>query len=127
MDKQRKILVVDDIGEYAMVMEMYFPDDAEAFTAQSIHEAKAIFTAEAPIALAVVDVRLNEANPSDCSGMELLSWIRETHPETPVIMISAYTSFEYEMEALDRGAYCFLKKPLQPEQIKMALNGTLDK
>ena len=121
----KKILVVDDIGEYSMVLEIYFPANAELISAQNIDEAKAAFDRET-IALAVVDVRLNEKVASDASGMQLLSWIRETHPETPVIMISAYMGSEYEMEALERGAYCFLRKPLQPDQVREALTGALD-
>ena len=119
-----KILVVDDIREYSMVMEIYFPDNAVLLSAKDIAEAKAAFERE-KIALAIVDVRLNEKVKSDSSGMELLSWIRKMHPETQVIMISAYMGSEYEMEALERGAYCFLRKPLQPEQVRQALKGVL--
>lgn len=121
----KKILVVDDIGEYAMVLEMYFPEDAEACAATSDTEARTFFAEQGPVALAIVDVRLNENDTSDTSGMELLSWIRANYPVTPVIMMSAYQSFEYEAEALERGAYCFLRKPLQPDQIKEALKGAL--
>jgi DNA-binding NtrC family response regulator len=121
----KKILVVDDIGEYAMVFDMYFPQGIESIAATSFEEAQAAFVAQAPIALAIVDVRLKDSTPSDSSGMELLSWIHKRHPYTPVIMMSAYQGFEYEMEALERGAYCFLRKPLQPELIKVALRGAL--
>ena len=123
-EENLKILVVDDIGEYSMVMEIYFPDNAELLSAKDIIEAKAAFERE-KIALAIVDVRLNEKVKSDSSGMELLSWIRKMHPETQVIMISAYMGSEYEMEALERGAYCFLRKPLQPDQVRQALKGVL--
>ena len=124
----KKILVVDDIGEYASVFEMYFPDDAVCLGAKSVEEAKAVFAEHAgrgAISLAIVDVRLNEGVVSDSSGMGLLSWIRERHPGTPVIMMSAYQGFEYEMEALERGAFCFLRKPLQPEVVKDALRRAL--
>lgn len=123
----KKILVVDDIGEYAMVFEMYFPENWKSLVANSLEEAQTAFAEQGSIALAIVDVRLNEAAISDSSGMELLSWIRERYPETRVIMISAYQTFEYELEALERGAYCFLRKPLQPDQVKKALNEVLSR
>ncbi len=116
---------MDDIGEYAMVMEIYFPADARLISATTIDEAKSAFAANR-IDLAIVDVRLNEKVVSDSSGMELLSWIRQNYADTPVIMISAYMGSEYEMEALERGAHCFLRKPLQPEQVRQALQGVLD-
>lgn len=116
--KNKKVLVVDDIEEYAMVMEMYISDDIKTLTAGSINEAKEMFTKYGPFVLAVVDVRLNETDVSDASGMELLSWILDNHPQTEVIMMSAYKTIEYETEALERGAYCFLRKPLQPALIE---------
>ncbi|MDA3797758.1 MAG: response regulator [Kiritimatiellae bacterium] len=117
----KKILVVDDISEYAIVLQMYFPDDAEVFTATNIDEAKAVFLKTENIDLAIVDIRLNEKDTSDTSGMELLRWIKENYQSTEVVMISAYMSSEYEMEALERGAFCFIKKPLQPEIIREML------
>lgn len=122
----KKILVVDDIAEYAMVMEMYFPEGVESFSATAEEEAKEIFQKESDITLAIVDVRLNEKDTLDSSGMVLLSWIRENYPETPVIMISAYQSAEYSVEALERGAYCFLQKPLQPKQVREVLSEILN-
>lgn len=124
-EEQRNILVVDDIGEYAMVMEIYFPDNTRLISAATTEKAKSAFAAN-KIDLAIVDVRLNEKAVSDSSGMELLSWIRQNHADTPVIMISAYMGSEYEMEALERGAHCFLRKPLQPEHIRRALQGVFD-
>ena len=124
-EEQRNILVVDDISEYAMVMEIYFPVNTQLISVPTADEAKSAF-AENKIDLAIVDVRLNEKVVSDSSGMDLLSWIRQNHADTPVIMISAYMSSEYEMEALERGAHCFLRRPLQPEHIRQALQGVFD-
>ena len=123
--KNPRILIVDDITEYAMVIEIYFPDGAESLTATNVDDAKRAFTEDCPITLAIVDIRLNEADTSDTSGLELLSWIRDEHPETPVVMISAYKSIEYEAESLERGAFCFLRKPLQPKQIEDVLGRLL--
>ena len=119
------ILVVEDIGEYAMALEMYFPDGTETLSATTIANAKKSFKANKPIYLAIIDVRLNGVQAGDTSGMELLSWIKEYHPQTKVIMISAYQTFEYEIQARERGTICFLKKPLQPAEVKAALQEVL--
>ncbi len=125
MNPSPRILVVDDIGEYAMALEMYFPDLAETLTATSAAEARQCFGNGKSINLAIIDVRLNGDKPGDTSGMELLSWIKEHHPQTKVIMISAYQTFEYEIQAMERGAVRFLKKPLQPMEVKAALQEAL--
>ena len=77
------------------------------------------------VRLDVVDVRLDGEREDDASGMELLSWMRENHPRMPVVMVSAYQTFEYEIEALERGAFRFLKKPLQPVEVKAVLKEVL--
>lgn len=116
-----QIIIIDDIAEYSIGFEMYFPDDAILWSAATIDEAKVIFCKHAPLDLAIVDVRLREDDPADVGGLELLGWIREHHPDTPVIMMSAYQSFEFEAEAMERGALRFLRKPLQPALVKAAI------
>jgi len=122
MKAEPQILIVDDIGEYRMAFEMYLPEGTESLGASSAEEAKSLLGSHGNRApdLAIIDVRLN-GEDGDASGMELLSWMRTNFPATPVIMVSAYQTFEYEIEALERGAIRFLKKPLQPEQVKAAL------
>ena len=126
MKNKNKILIVDDIGEYAMALEMYLPEASEVIYAASADEAKSAVEINGAPDLAMIDVRLNSQLKEDKSGMELLSWIRTAHPHTPVIMISAYQTFEYEIEALERGAIRFLKKPLQPVEVKAALSKVFD-
>ncbi|MBE6372943.1 MAG: response regulator [Lentisphaerae bacterium] len=121
MTPKPKILIVDDIAEYAMAFEMYLPDDAEPLRASSAEEAKTLLAGRGAADLAIVDVRLDSSREGDTSGMELLSWMRKNYPQMPVIMVSAYQTFEYEVEALERGAFRFLKKPLQPVEVKAAL------
>ena len=104
---------------------MYLPENADVLTAESLVQAQEIFCANPRISLAIIDVRLDETKPNDISGMILLSWIRKHYRDTPVIMISAYQTIEYELEALERGAVRFLKKPLQPDEVKNALQKVL--
>ena len=124
---KRKILIVDDIDEYAMALEVYLPDDAEIRYAATVDEARTQLECRDGFVpdLAIIDVRLNSEAEGDVSGMELLSWMRQNFPQTRVIMISAYQTFEHEIEAIERGAFCFLKKPLQPVEVKAALSKVL--
>ena len=123
--KRYKILIVDDISEYALALKMYLPDDAEVLTATSFEQAEELLASDTRIDLAIIDVRLKENKPDDISGMDLLSRIRERSPNTPVIMTSAYQTIEYRLEAMERGAAAFLKKPLQPDEIKNAFRQVL--
>lgn len=117
MNAMRTVLLVDDIPEYVDTMELNLPDDCRAVAAYSSEAAKASMTKEQPD-LAVLDVRLKEADAENREGLELLKWIKTNHPVVPVIMISAYREFEFEAESLTLGAEYFLRKPVQPDEFR---------
>ena len=86
------VLLVDDIPEYVDTMELNLPEECRAVQAYSAEDAKSVFGKETP-ALAVIDVRLNETDTQNREGLELLKWIKVSHPAVPVIMICLlYTS-----------------------------------
>jgi len=111
----KTVLLVDDIPEYIDTMELNLPEGCQAVQAHSVEEARKAFDKKTP-ALAVLDVRLNEADTDNREGLELLKWIRASYPSVPVIMISAYREFEFEAESLSLGAEFFLRKPVQPDE-----------
>jgi DNA-binding NtrC family response regulator len=45
-------------------------------------------------------------------GMEVLAKIEEMHPEIPVLMISGHGNIDTAVEAIKKGAYDFIEKPL---------------
>ncbi|MBC2696214.1 MAG: response regulator [Desulfobacteraceae bacterium] len=85
----KKALIVDDIPEYVDTMEAYLEDMFDVLTAQSLEEAKSVLK-DNPIDLAIIDIRLNEENPGNKEGIDLLKWLRERMPEAGVIVMSAY-------------------------------------
>jgi len=118
----RKTLIVDDIPEYVDTMEAYLEDRFDVLTAQSLEEAKSLLK-ENQIDLAIIDIRLNEEDPDNKEGLDLLKWLRERMPEAGVIVMSAYKEFDYAVEALNAGADYFMRKPIDPDE----LNSVIDK
>ena len=115
----KTVLLVDDIPEYVDTLELNLPDGCRAVRAYSAKEAKSAMDREKPD-LAVLDVRLNEADSGNREGLDLLKWIKAYYAEVPVIMISAYREFEFEAESLALGAEYFLRKPVQPDEFQEA-------
>ena len=111
----KTVLLVDDIREYVDTMELNLPDGCQGVLAFSAEEARSVFS-KTPPDLAVLDVRLNEADSENREGLELLKWIKAFHPAVPVIIISAYREFEFEAESLALGAEYFLRKPVHPDE-----------
>ena len=120
----KTVLLVDDIPEYVDTMELNMPAGCRAVAAYSVEEAKAAVDREA-LDLAVLDVRLKEADADNREGLELLKWIKTGHPTLPVIMISAYREFEFEAESLVLGAEYFLRKPVQPDEFRETVKKVL--
>ncbi|MCA9172444.1 MAG: sigma-54-dependent Fis family transcriptional regulator, partial [Planctomycetales bacterium] len=62
----------------------------------------------------ITDVRL----PGEIDGLDLVRQIHETHPETHIIVITAYGTVETAVEAMRRGAYDFVTKPIDLNVIR---------
>lgn len=65
--------------------------------------------------LILVDLRL----PGQLSGLDLVSLAKEQHPQTTVIVITAHGSVEYAVEAMRRGAFDFINKPVDLDVIRL--------
>lgn len=120
----RSILVVDDIPDYVDAIEGFLFDEYNVLKAFGIDDAKELIKKE-KVDAAIIDVRLNEEDEENKEGLDLLEWIKENYPEIPVVMMSAYREFEYAVEALNKGAEYFLRKPLKPNEIKEVLRKLL--
>lgn len=83
----------------------------EVFTASNGESALSLVKEE-PIGIAICDIRM-----PGMDGLELLQKILEISPETIVIMVTAYASVETAVNALRKGAFDYILKPLIFEDI----------
>ena len=67
-------------------------------------------------AVVITDVRMPEV-----TGLELLGWIRERAPDIDVIVITAHQDMDTALAAMKAGAYDYLVKPLDLDQIELVL------
>ena len=68
------------------------------------------------------DIVLTDIRMPGKSGLDCLSEIRALSPNTEVILISAYGEFEYARKALTEGAFGYLLKPIDDEELFSVLN-----
>jgi DNA-binding NtrC family response regulator len=120
-NSKQKILVVDDekmirwsLGE-ALRGWGYQPVEADTATA-----AVALFDAEAPNAV------LLDINLPDGSGLDVLRQIRRRQSDAVVIMITANVLVDETIAALRGGAYDFIGKPINLEELQVAIRNGIE-
>jgi DNA-binding NtrC family response regulator len=60
-------------------------------------------------------------------GLRLLKFVRETSPDTGVIMITAFGEIETAVDAMRQGAYDYLTKPIDLKRLRLSLQHLLDR
>ncbi|MBM4030394.1 MAG: sigma-54-dependent Fis family transcriptional regulator [Planctomycetes bacterium] len=106
------ILVVDDDWQTADALRKNLRFEGyQADVAGSPPEALALL-AKSPYPIVVSDMRMREM-----SGVELCDEIRRLYPDTDVIILTAYGTIQDAVDAVKRGAYDYLTKPVDTERL----------
>ena len=106
------ILTVDDEATITIALDLLLRDHGyDVNTASTAAEAQALL-ARHWYDLVFLDLRLPDAD-----GIALLEHIKQTAPETEVVIMTAHGSLDVTIEAIKRGAFYYLEKPFTFEQI----------
>jgi len=117
-----RILVVDDERSMREFLEIYFRGEGfEVATAESAEVALAAAEAD-PFDVVITDIQMPGR-----SGLDLLHDLRESCPETQVVVITAFASTDSAIEAMKRGAYDYVTKPFQVDEIGLVVEKALEK
>jgi len=111
-----RLLIVDDDPQVRLSLESTLAsDELEVMLAATAREGLALLESHPPGAV-VLDVRL-----PDMSGLEAFDLIRKIDPRLPVIIITAHATTETAIEAMKRGAFEYLLKPVDLHQLRELL------
>ena len=75
----------------------------------------------------IFDLVLSDIKMPKMSGLDLLKAARELSSETVVLMITAFASTETAIEAMKQGAYDYITKPFQIEEVKLIIRNALER
>lgn len=109
----KKILIVDDELNMRLVLSaMLKKEGFDVSAAANGREALQILQS-IKVAVVITDLKM-----PDIDGMELLTRIAERYPEIPVIMITAHGTIATAVEALKKGAFDYITKPFDLDDLK---------
>jgi len=116
-----KILVVDDDRNLVELIQMRL-EKAGYDVVTSIHEEEAIEKAKGQLFdLAIVDLQLVNTD-----GISLMEDLHRIIPEMPVIILTAYGSIESAVDAIKRGAYSYLTKPFEHQDLLLQIQKAVE-
>ncbi|MFF2090888.1 response regulator [Paenibacillus sp. NPDC058174] len=119
------LLIVDDepIAIEGLLSGMKWADIgiSQVSTASSSEQAKAIFEQKQ------IDVMLCDIEMPKETGLQLLEWVREAHPNTVTIFLTCHADFQYAKQAIALGSLDYLLKPVHYADLEASLQKALRK
>ena len=120
MANERILIVEDEKLVRWSLKERLKKENYEVFEAESGGAGLEFLTQET-IDLIMLDFRL-----PDMTGLDVLRRTVASHPETPVILMTAYSSIDSAVEAIKLGAYDYLNKPFNLDEVVVTIGRALE-
>ena len=116
---KKKILVVDDEVSHCKMLEVVLTEEGYIIST-ALNGKEAVKMSEQNLYdLVLMDIRMREMD-----GIEALKKIKGINPDIPVIMMTAYASLKTAIEALKTGAFDYLTKPLNTDELILLIEKT---
>ena len=118
--KKPSILLIDDDASLRRVIEYSLVENG-----YRVHAAASGEDGVAHFATDRCDAVITDITMPGMSGMEVLAKVRNIDPEVPVIIITAYGTIESAVEAMRKGAYDYITKPFNRDELRITLERAL--
>lgn len=119
--RNENILIVDDDINILELLQRHLQSwNYHVFKAISVKEAVTILR-DTPINLLITDLKMPEVD-----GFELIKFVSEHYPKLPKLVVTGYPSVQGSLEAIKSGVVDYLTKPFTKDELKSALDKTMD-
>lgn len=121
--KTGTILVVDDEPNIRRVLEAVLTKDGHTvLTAENGKKGLEVLTN-----VKSVDVLISDLIMPDINGVELLASAKQLNPNLPVLMITAHGTIQSAVDAMRLGAFDYIPKPFDLDEIKIVVKNAMDR
>jgi len=118
---QQRILIVDDETKICNILKHILCD--EGYTTKSVNRGEAAIEA---VDVFHPDLILMDQNMPGMNGIEAMVKIKEKQPDSTVIILTAYGSIPLAVEATKKGAYDYISKPFDNEELLIIIRRALE-
>jgi len=123
LDKYKLLLVDDEVAFIEILKERLTRKGYQVTATSSSEDALELINEPAfDFDVALLDIMMNKID-----GMQLLGKIKQLHPNTEVVMLTGYSTVETAIEAMKKGAYDYLTKPVKPIELELILQKASEK
>jgi two-component system, NtrC family, response regulator HydG len=113
------LVVEDQDGERKAITQLLRLDGYTVFSAESADKAMG-YVEEG------IDVVLSDLHMGDVSGLDLLHLWRKRRPDTQFILLTGHSSIGSAVDAIKAGAYDYITKPVNPEELRLLIRRAID-
>jgi DNA-binding NtrC family response regulator len=119
---QGKILIIDDERRMCAVLKAALEDKGLAVTTANSGEA-----ALAAFAVDQFDVVISDIKMPGMNGLQVLEKVKQQSPDTEVLLMTAYADAQTAVEAMKMGAFDYLIKPFEIDELRIKIGQILEK
>ena len=118
--RSENILIVDDDIDILELLQRHLRSwNFHTYRAVSVKEAVTILR-DTRIDLLITDLKMPEID-----GFELIKFVSEHYPNLPKLVVTGYPSIQDSLNAIKSGVVAYLSKPFTKDELKTAVDGTL--
>ena len=117
---KHKILVIDDDTSLRRVLEYNLQEEGYEVQAASSGEEGIYLFGKSQPSLVITDMKM-----SGMDGLKVLKSVKERSPETLVIIITAFGTVDVAVEAMKAGAYDYITKPFNRDELRLTVKKAL--
>ncbi|MEJ2696030.1 MAG: sigma-54 dependent transcriptional regulator [Candidatus Sulfobium sp.] len=121
-DTKGKILVIEDEKSMREVLKILLEE--EGYDVAAVPDGLQGMEA---IGNNIFDLVITDIKMPGADGFEVLNLVKEVHPETIVIMVTAFGTTESAIEAMKKGAYDYINKPFKIDEIRLIVRKAFEK
>ena len=120
--KSPRILLIDDDESLCTLLTMHLKDAGHSVTASTVGKDALALLESDVFNIVITDLRIDTV-----TGFDILNKVNSVSNNTEVIMVTGHGSVENAVDAMKQGAFNYITKPVDPDELILVIQKALEK